>query len=113
MIDTGYLILHCQLKLRFLCTVDEMLNGKQKYLFSSTNMFICNVIPNSSIRWQCCHSADLGLESLLIIQELSGPSCQFGNALQEPPAGSGTKAQAKASAEVIRYFIYSSFYHHL
>ena len=52
---------------------------------------------------------NLGLESLLIIQVFCCPSCQFGNALQESPASSGTKAQAKASTEVMQYIHYHLF----
>lgn len=68
----------------------------------------CSAIHILSNRCQCCSAADLGLESLLIIQELCGPSCQPGYALQESPAGSGTKAQAKASTEVILHIKYLS-----
>lgn len=45
--------------------------------------------------------ADLRLESLLIIQELCGASCQLGDTQQESPASSRTEAQAEASAVVI------------
>lgn len=48
-------------------------------------------------------AANLRLESLLVIQVHCGPSSQFGNALQESPAGSRTKAQAKASAEAMQH----------
>lgn len=44
---------------------------------------------------------NLGLQSLLIIQVLCSPSCEFGNTLQESSAGSWTKTQTKTSVRVI------------
>lgn len=68
-------------------------------LFTLSNRWTTHIITT---RRQRCTAADLWLESLLLIQKLSHPSCQSGNSLQEPPAGSRTKAQAKTSAEIIQ-----------
>lgn len=40
---------------------------------------------------------NLGLQSLLILQVLGSPSCEFGNTLQESSAGSWTETQTKTS----------------
>lgn len=44
---------------------------------------------------------NLGLQSLLIIQVLGSPSCEFGNTLQESSAGSWTETQTKTSVRII------------
>lgn len=44
---------------------------------------------------------NLGLQSLLIVQVLGSPSCEFGNTLQESSAGSWTQTQTKTSVRII------------